>query len=293
MGNIHRKSRIVAGSYFKLLFLFVLTLLIGCSREDGISPDDDPLADLKILPADSGGEHLAFTLTANNTFGHYLYLPGGYQNQGPAYPMIVFLHGGGERGNSMDSAIVLEKVLTHGPPNLIKKGQWSPTYPAIVVSPQCHDEAWDVQKIHRFVGEVINRYNVNSDRVYITGLSLGGNGVFGYVSGYGTNSFAAAAVPISGWGNPETGASYEKVALWAFHNVDDERVPAERSIEMVDAINEVNPREKAKITVFPAPGHNAWERVYTGKGFGTEMPGYDPYNETIYDWMYRFKKVRK
>ncbi len=271
--------------------LVILATLVGCGEQDALLPDpNDPQGDLKVLPADRGGSHTAVVLSNSNIYGHYLYLPEGYDKNGPEYPMIVFLHGGGEKGNSMDSAAHLSRVLLHGPPRHIEANQWDPPFPAVVVSPQCHDAEWDAAKLHDFVGRIADEHAINKRRIYFTGLSMGAFGVFEYVSVYGASSLAAAIVPIAGWGNPATASSFVETPVWAFHNLDDTRISANSSIRMIEAINENNPIEKARVTIFSASGHNAWTKPYAGRGMGTESADYDAYDETIYEWFFEHAK---
>lgn len=267
-----------------------LLVLFGCGEQENADLENDPLGDLKVLPADKGGEHIPHVLDAGLSYGHYLYLPDGYRHDGPEYPLIVFLHGGGEKGNSQDSAAHLSRILLHGPPKLIKENRWKPPFPMIVASPQLHDIDWNAEKLHTFIKSLLNEYAVNRNRIYITGLSLGANGVFSYVSAYGNASYAAAIVPIAGWGDPSTAAAFSNTPVWAFHNEEDNRISANSSIRMIEEINKVNPADSARVTIFPVPGHNAWEKPYAGKGMGTESADYDAYQETIYEWFIRHSR---
>ncbi|HID23219.1 MAG TPA: phospholipase, partial [Planctomycetaceae bacterium] len=96
---------------------------------------------------------------------YLLYLPTDYK-QKDAWPLLLFLHGAGERGTD------LERVKRHGPPKLIAQGQ---SFPFIVVSPQCEpDQWWDPLKLTALLDEIVAHYKVDEDRVYVTGLSMGG-----------------------------------------------------------------------------------------------------------------------
>src|SRR6185295_14488401 len=100
-------------------------------------PSTNPLDD---LPKDTGGEHSAIVLGADRSpYGYYLYKPSGYSSDGPRFPLLVFLHGSGQIGNSKDDATDLDSVLREGPPHLILLGTWAPQYPMIVASAQCHE----------------------------------------------------------------------------------------------------------------------------------------------------------
>lgn len=245
---------------------------------------------LTSLPADSGGEHVAEYLDlTKNVYGHYIYIPGGYA-KGDNYPLIVFLHGSGEKGNSQNNPDDLLKVLRGGIPRMIQKKTWKPVYPAIVASPQCHDGGWDAKKIHSYIKYLSAKYKINPHRIYITGLSLGAFGVFDYVGKYGDSSYVAAAVPIAGGGSVKKGKSFQNIPLWAFHGEADKTVSVSKSIEMVDAINKENPVKKAKITVYPKIGHDSWTMTYDGSGRGKESKAYDLFSEEITSWMFNHIK---
>ena len=295
------------GNYFvtsALSVWVVCTMLFSCSKEsDRIDPERKPKADsfslkppndfpddLEVLPADSGGTHVAIPLSEEEVYGHYIYLPSGYSPTGANYPLLVFLHGSGEKGNSRDSASYLNRVLVNGPPKLIEADNWAPPFPTVVVSPQCHDAAWNSEKVHQFIDEIVKEYAINDDRVYVTGISMGGNGAFDYISKYGDSSLAAAIVPIAGWGDPQSAEAFLNTPVWAFHNADDSVVRAQSSINMVEAINRMEPSEPARLTIFPTGGHNSWNKPYSSSGMGTESTAYDPYEEDIYSWLFRHAK---
>jgi predicted peptidase len=103
-------------------------------------------------------------------FGHFLYTPSGYESDTSNYPLILFMHGYGERGDSRDEAPVLNKVKTWGPPKLIEAGKWNPSYPFIVASPQLVTEYWASDEIHEFIEYLIKKYRINKKRIYVTGL---------------------------------------------------------------------------------------------------------------------------
>lgn len=276
-------------SFFKYRQLFVLGIifLFASCKENS---ENIVLNDLQALPSDTGGEQKAINLNEENIYGHYRYLPGGYKAEGPGYPLIVFLHGSGEKGNSQLHPEDLLKVLRNGPPQLISNKQWHPQYPAIVVSPQCHENWWNPKKIHEFITYLVEKLNVNPNRIYLTGLSMGGFGTFSYVEAYGDLSYAAAVVPICGGGNPEQSGAFVHTPLWAFHGDADKTVLPQGSIDMVNAINEMAPQVKAKLTIYPEVGHDCWTMTYDGTGMGKESKVFDPFNEDIYTWMFQYKK---
>lgn len=268
--------------------LVISTMIVSCNMNDNDPIDFNVLNN---LPLDTGGVQLAkIHESTNSPYGHYIYTPSSYSEDGPEYPLMVFLHGSGEKGNSATEPTKLDLVLRNGPPMLIKKNKWNPKYPMIVVSPQCHDGGWNSQKVHDFITYLVNTYKVNKKRIYITGLSMGGYGTFGYIGDFGDESYAAACVPICGGGNANRAESFFNIPTWAFHGDADGTVSVNNSIKMVDAINTLNPLLNAKLTIYPGVGHNSWSKTYDETGMGTESSEYDAFSQSIYDWMFDYQK---
>ncbi|MEO9872079.1 carboxylesterase family protein [Ekhidna sp.] len=269
------------------LFTLLLFFLFSCGDDDSTDPGD-----LNSLPIDEGGINEAKVLGSTSAvYGHYVYTPSGYNQNSADYPLLVFLHGSGEKGNSDTNPDDLKKVLVHGPLKLIETEMWSPTFPMIVVAPQLPTgENWNADNVHDFIQYLIDNYNINESRIYLTGLSLGAIGSFAYIAKYGSDSFVAAVVPIAGQGNTSKGDQYVDIPIWAFHGDNDNTVRTAGSINMVEAINEANPTTRAKLTIYPGVGHNSWTRTYDGSGMGDESTDYDAFNMSIYDWMFTFQK---
>lgn len=259
----------------------------SCSKNES-APD---YKELQNLPKDTGGIHSAVVYNSTvNPYGYYIYTPSGYEKNDAVYPLLVFLHGSGEKGNSTTDASVLKKVLANGPPKLINAKKWAPKYPMIVVSPQCHDSGWNPAKIHKLIAMIVQNYRINTGRIYLTGLSMGGYGTYSYVEAYADTGYVAAVVPVCGGGNTSKAKSYKNVPLWAFHGDADLTVLVSQSINMVNAINALSPAVKAKLTIYPGVAHDSWTRTYDGSGMGTGKAEYDPFNLSIYDWMFTFRK---
>ncbi len=288
--------------------MLIVFFLVACSGGSGSSSGSSgdsthggssvASSELEDLPDDTGGTHNAFVLgDTTAAYGFYLYIPGGYQDVGPAYPLLVFLHGAGEKGNSQTpptpsaQITVLNRVLVHGPPKLVGNGTWDPPSPMLVASPQCHDGGWNADKLHDFINYLISSYNVNEERIYLTGLSMGGGGTFNYCAAKGQDALVAAAVPICGWGNPPRADEMKHIPTWAFHGDADGTVNVNGSINMINAINDTTPPVRARLTLYPGVGHNSWARTYNGSGMGTERADYDAFNMTIYQWMLQYKRA--
>jgi predicted peptidase len=157
--------------------------------------------------------------------------------------------------------------------------------------PQCHMNSWEPFKVNQFMEYIINNFRINKHRIYLTGLSMGGFGTFHYLEIYSTSGYVAAAVPICGGGHLQNASKLVNIPLWAFHGDADQTVDASNSINMVNAINNLNPTIRAKLTIYPGVGHNSWDKTYYGTGMGTESKQYDQFDTSIYDWF--FKHSRK
>jgi predicted peptidase len=299
------------------LLILICFFLVSCAKTEGefnpetkdqnIEPEtidqdvelnkvivfDSEFSGLVDLPIDDGGEHKAHLLNSvDSDYGFYAYTPGGYDDNEIKYPLILFLHGSGQAG-SRDFPESLHKVLEHGPPKLIKNNNWKPTYPSLVISPQnIEGDSWYPHKVHRFIAYLIDNYRVNTKRIYITGLSLGGAGCWWYEEIMGDDSYATALVPICARG-PSSVENLLNTPIWAFHGADDTVVKPftnNGSFQMVNKINDNGPKFKAKLTIYPEVYHNSWIRTYNSSGMGTESLEYDPFDMTIYDWMFQFRK---
>ncbi|MBL7859396.1 MAG: hypothetical protein JNM57_17015 [Cyclobacteriaceae bacterium] len=285
----------------KSLLLLLLVSLISVSCGDDEGSDSSASGDeLTSLPADTGGTHTPKVLGSTTAaVGYYVYLPAGYDKVSSKYPLLVFLHGKTERGDGTNGQAVLDKVLANGPPKLIKNKQWNPPYPMIVVSPQYHDPAGNQNNwgggspapLKAFIEHMISTYRVNEKRIYLTGLSHGGNGVYDYLTKQDeSTSHIAAAAPVAAYG---AGSGFQKsksIPIWVFIG-DKDGVNFTTSKNFVTNYNAQSPTPKhqAKISVFDA-GHDVWTRTYSGSGMGTADTSYDPFSVSLYSWMLDQKK---
>ena len=194
---------------------------------------------------------------------YLLSFPAGYDNSKQKWPLVLFLHGAGETGND------LEKVKTHGPPKLVEtKGP----FPFILVSPQCPSRGWNPDVLNALLDSLIKEHRVDKNRVYVTGLSMGGYGTWALAAAH-PEKFAAIA-PICGGGNPADAGKLARLPIWVFHGGKDTTVPLQRSEEMVQAIRAAggNP----KFTIYPEAGHDSWTATYA--------------NEEFYQWLLAQKR---
>lgn len=294
--------RFISKSFTSMLVICSLILFSQCGGDS--EPDaSPPTDDLSSLPKDTGGTHTPYVLGSTSAaLGYYLYLPAGYDKVTTPYPLLVFLHGKSERGDGTNSQAVLDKVLAHGPPKLITAKTWNPKYPMIVASPQFHKlEAtenannWgggNPEHLRTFIEYLNKTYRVDKTRIYLTGLSHGGNGVFDYLTKQDeSTSMIAAAAPVAAYG-ANTGYSKSKsLPIWVFVG-DQDVTNFNTSKSFITNYNNQNPAptHQAKITVFAGAGHDVWTRTYSGAGIGTADPNYDKFDAPLYDWMFQFKK---
>ncbi len=169
-------------------------------------------------------------------------------------PMIVFLHGAGERGADVN------KVKVHGLPKTYEKHT---PRGFIVLSPQCpENKVWDnyVEELMELIEFVAKEYNVDKKRISATGLSMGGFGTWSLGVTY--PDYFSALAPICGGGMEWRANLLKDVPIKAFHGVLDDTVPVKRSIDMVKAVNRAG--GKATITLYGKAGHNSWDLAYTG-----------------------------
>ncbi|OGV38954.1 MAG: phospholipase [Lentisphaerae bacterium GWF2_49_21] len=195
-----------------------------------------------------------------------LYLPKDYKKTGTSSPLMIFLHGMGERGEYLES---IKKV---GPPKLIESGK---EIPFIVVSPQWPDKSgWKADKLKSLFDDVVSKYNVDKDRVYLTGISMGGFGTWTFATS--NPELFAAIVPICGGGNPKEADKIKNLPIWIFHGAKDVTVKPERSEEMYKALQKAGAKE-VKLTIYPNAGHDSWSETYN--------------NDEVYNWLLKQKKT--
>ena len=181
-----------------------------------------------------------------------LYLPSGYARSRSKYPLLLFLHGAGERGDD------IKQVKLHGPPKEIENGR---EFPFIVVSPQCPAYCtWNEHMLTGLLDHIESKYRVDKRRVYVTGLSMGGFGAYRLLA-QPPKRFAAAVI-ICGAADLRLAPKLKGVPIWAFHGTEDRSVLFEEGKKIADAAK----KEGAKIKFTPITGgqHNIWTDLYAG-----------------------------
>ena len=207
---------------------------------------------------------------------YVLFLPKGYASgDAKRWPLILFLHGAGERGTNV------WKATTHGPSKFIEK---HPDFPFIVVTPLCPSGAkWSDQVLLGLLDEIIATHAVDTNRIYLTGLSMGGYGTWSLATTF-PERFAAVA-PICGGegtigavlslGDKSKATALKNLPIRAFHGGKDNVVPVEESERMVKFLQKVGVKD-IKLTIYPEATHNSWTQTYD--------------NPELYDWFLAHKK---
>jgi predicted peptidase len=209
-------------------------------------------------------KHFEAKVAMTMKLDYLLFLPQGYESSTKVWPLMLFLHGAGESGSD------LAKVKTHGPPKIVESKR---DFPFILVSPQSPRMGWNADTLNALLDEIMQHYRVDPDRVYLTGLSMGGYGTWSLAAAHPERF--AAIVPICGGGNPADAPKLASLPIWVFHGAKDPTVPIQRSKEMVEAIKAAggNP----KFTIYPEAGHDSWTETYN--------------NPELYQWLLEQKKA--
>ncbi|MDQ2658458.1 MAG: PKD domain-containing protein [Bacteroidota bacterium] len=200
--------------------------------------------------------------------GYLEYLPQDYSKNSNEYPIVIFLHGIGEKGTTSTDPTTLknsvQKVANVGLAKYVKYGQ---QYPFIVISPQLKSSygSWPASYVMDVLNHVKKYLRVNDRKIYITGLSLGGYGTWTTLGAY--PGVFAAAVPICSGGSALTKAcaiASENIPLWAFHGTADNVVSYTVTTNMINAVNGCTPKPNplAKTTLFSGLNHIIWDKVY-------------------------------
>lgn len=241
---------------------------------------------LLLIQLTLSAQQIAKSLTASNgTFiGFYEYKPANYNASGPKYPVIIFMHGIGERGNGTTE---LSRVAANAIPKYIAQGNpmrftWNgKTETFLVLSPQL-SSAWGYWP--NFYPEEMIKYakanlNIDTNRIIVTGLSLGGGGVWQYASASAENGRTAAAIaPVCGTCNMQVAANiaHANLPLWAFHAQNDGTVGVGCTTGQVSQVSAAGTAIQPIMTIYPDGGHGIWDRAFDTV--------YNWQNPNIYEW---------
>jgi predicted peptidase len=247
----------------KLLLLgaFIAALLLLVA---GTSAAKDPLPLEKHHYADATGKKLPYRLLKPIVVAREM-----------RYPLVIFLHGAGERGTDN------EKQLVHGVPQFASQENRE-KFPCFLIAPQCpegqrwvevdwsadrHTQPKEPGEAGRLVMELVDKaikdLPIDPKRVYITGLSMGGYGAFDLLARR-PDLFAAAA-SVCGGADEKTADKIKHIPIWAFHGAKDTAVKPSRSRNMIAALEKAG--GKPKYTEYPDVGHNSWDKAYRDPEF--------------------------
>jgi len=222
---------------YYLCLLFALWLFQGCSAQKQGSQLID--AEMETVISES--------------LSYYLYFPEDYEEKNnKEFPLLLFLHGGGESGDSLSS------LKSNGPPKMIAEGK---QFPFLILAPQNPHKKkwWNTRAVVQLLDTIVKNNRVDKNRIYLTGLSRGGGAAWEMAVLY-PDKFAALAVvcgmapvPYAGWIN-------EKMPIWVFHGEEDSSIPISESESMVNRLREMD--YNVKFTSYPGVGHDSWIRAY-------------------------------
>jgi predicted peptidase len=218
-------------------------------------------------PSAQVAKHFSAKITTAVSAQYLLFLPKDYdQDRRKRWPLMVFLHGAGERGTNT------WLVAKHGPPKIVAS---QPDFPFILVSPQCPaGQRWSNDIVLALIDQITKAHRVDRKRVYLTGLSMGGYGTWSLGLSY-PERFAAIA-PICGGGDPvlvllpdpKKLQALKSLPIWAFHGAKDSVVRLDESERMVKAVQSVG--GNVRLTVYPDADHDSWTETYN--------------NPQLYEW---------
>ncbi len=224
----------------------------------------------------------SFTASNSLTLPYRMYTP---EASNKKLPLLLYLHGSGPRGSDNKRQVQIDSIMQE-----LLFADLKEKYPCYIIAPQCPKGNWwfDFQKwgsqspedfpvcdaTIELVREVASKYNIDTSRIYITGLSMGGSGVWGML--WREPDLFAAAVPVCGAGRPEFVSGMTGIPIWAFHGAKDRDVDPSFSRSMINALRDAG-SEVVKYTEYPGERHCSWEIAYR--------------EGELYEWM--FSQVKR
>ena len=198
------------------------------------------------------------------------------------YPLVIFLHGRGESGTDN------EAQLKWGILNFATNEIMAAHKPIVIAPQKKQGERWDsfssedlafneepsrsMNLLKKLIDQLIVKYSIDQDSIYITGLSMGGFGTYDAIARY--PALFAGAVPVCGGGDVQQVEKFKKIPLWIFHGTRDDVVPTSHSVDMLNAL--INAGTIPGFTLLPETGHFAWTSAYT--------------NQEMIEWLFRQSK---
>lgn len=221
-------------------------------------------------------EKSEFEASSGDTIRYALLEPSDLRS-GEKYPLVITLHGIGGRGVSNWTPRCYANAV-------LSQSKMRKKYPCFLLAPTTEKgETWwsseglkgkaRMPDVIDLIGQLVDDLPIDPDRIYVTGQSMGGFGTFAAI--VESPDLFAAAAPVCGGHEPKNAKAIADIPIWIFHGARDTTIPAERSIEMVEAIERAG--GDPKYTEFPDAGHNAW------------TPAYD--DEKLWEWMFEQRKA--
>lgn len=226
------------------------------------------------------------------TLNYLLHLPSGYEQTDDAFPLLFFLHGIAQKGSG--SAASLLRVAEHGPFRTMREGLWDQRLPVIVVGPQSTGVQpwWRGSEVRALLAHLMATYRIDPDRRYLSGISMGGRGVWWLAKNF-SNEFAAV-VPVSGWAGDLSRSCdvFRNMGIWAFHGVQDPLIGVSAGRKPVEALNACQPAisPAPRITLFDDAGHGRWRRIYESEHYDSNKGADGELHSDIYRWMLTFNR---
>jgi len=207
--------------------------------------------------------------TEKQTVSYLLFLPTDYDaTSEKQWPLLLSLHGSSLRGDDIN------KVKNYGLPKLLTDPEKAKDWPFVTVSPQCPAGLhWSPLQLNLLLDEIEKAYSIDKNRIYVTGVSLGGFGTWNLL--YHFPDRFAAGVPVCNGFDPAVAERFVDIPIWAFHGAKDTTVKVEWSSNMVDAIK-AKGGNNIKLTIYPDLGHTIWAETYG--------------NPELYRWLLTQKK---
>jgi predicted peptidase len=274
----------------KLVLNFVLILIVllfACKKAYLDKPSPKPQVDpasmiLKGFTAGIGA----------NIGGYYAGIPGAYDHETNSYPLLLYMHGGGQFGNG---DVDLPNLLSEGIPALLDTKKFPPAinsngqvYSFLVLVPQFRSYPSNTD-IQTFLEYARKNYRIDAARLYVTGFSIGGKITCDFASE--NASIISAIVPIAGASSDALEEKCKnivesKLPVWAFHNEQDELISVNETKNFISALKNFSPLIQPRLTLFANSSallkHDAWTRATD--------PEYRENGMNMYEWMLQYKR---
>jgi predicted peptidase len=299
--------------YKSILILIIAAEMTACQQKDDFETsesDDDIITKVEQFVGISDDTDLANlptsatyikeqSLKGENTspYGYIVRKPEGFSSDGLKYPILVYLHGAGSRGNSENNPTDINKVDKDGAIRAIKIGLWNPKVAMPVFAPQSSTQ-WNASNVKSFINYLINTYPnaINTSRIYLSGFSMGAMGTWTYLDEYGyEENLIAAAVTMAGAKEECNVASLKLMPFWAFHGQKDGTVPVNKTIHLIDSFKAFYPSQKhQKLTLFTQNDfdgqyHRIDHGVYDDTFWDKNQTG-DEFDVNVVNWMLQYKR---